>query len=138
MIGFSGPSRRIFLAWAAGVVCAMPAVRRLGLSSRPWTPAALAELFGADEDARAVGRAYLKTRDSQVSDAELFAEIWSGVPPARRLRASRTRRTLREFFQRVIREDFEGDRTVLVEGWVLSRTEVRLCALAVLTQRGAV
>jgi hypothetical protein len=29
----------------------------------------------------------------------------------------------------VIREDFETDRMVVVDGWILSVTEARLCAL---------
>lgn len=32
-----------------------------------------------------------------------------------------------------IRMDFASDRTVCVDGWILSRTEARLCALALLS-----
>lgn len=32
-----------------------------------------------------------------------------------------------------IREDFANGRTLLVQGWCLSRTEARVCALAALT-----
>jgi hypothetical protein len=36
---------------------------------------------------------------------------------------------LRRLVDQRIREDFAGGRTVLIDGWVLSRTEVQLCAL---------
>jgi predicted RNA-binding Zn-ribbon protein involved in translation (DUF1610 family) len=36
----------------------------------------------------------------------------------------------REKIRRAIRRDFEADNCVCLDGWILSRTEARLCALA--------
>jgi len=39
---------------------------------------------------------------------------------------------LHELMRAQQRQDFEHDRVVKVQGWILSETEVRLCALAAL------
>ena len=37
--------------------------------------------------------------------------------------------TAKQFFEDKVRQDFENNDTVLIDGWLLSRTEARQCAL---------
>jgi hypothetical protein len=41
--------------------------------------------------------------------------------------------TIHELIRSQIRRDFESGNCVRIDGWVLSRTEARLCAMATLT-----
>ena len=88
------------------------------------------DFFDHVESAAAVGREYLRLVPEERDGARLRQRILAdcretmgaGRPP-RRLRAAVVARQ---------RLDFEAGRTVRIEGWVLSRTEARLCSLAVL------
>lgn len=42
--------------------------------------------------------------------------------------------TLREFIKRKADQDFAMDQTMIIKGWVISKTEARQCALYFLTQ----
>lgn len=98
----------------------------------PAGAAHLAHLFAADESARAVGRAYLCVTPAE-RDREALARLLADGEPAR-VGASRTRAAeLRATIARRIRDDFAHGRTTVVDGWVLSLTEARVCALAALT-----
>lgn len=82
----------------------------------------LARLLGWPADsARAVGRAYLATAPAE---AALAAEALGPLLAAR---------PLWPVLRRRIGEDFTSGDTVMVDGWVLARTEARLCALCALT-----
>jgi hypothetical protein len=82
----------------------------------------LARLFRHPESARVVGAAYLRLvreeADVEQLAALLEAELGEaeGAALERRLAAQQ-------------RADFGAGRTVVVEGWILSRTEARVCAL---------
>jgi hypothetical protein len=80
--------------------------------------------------AAVIGRSYLRTFPADASlnrllaglAADGLAKVWLGSPM--RLRAAVAHR---------IRSDFLHRRTVKIDGWVLSLTEARLCALCTLT-----
>ncbi|HEX6142694.1 MAG TPA: hypothetical protein VFZ01_08255 [Geminicoccaceae bacterium] len=111
----------------------------LGLAFRPfgaWAAPGPARLPGARDlvrtlrhraSAARVGAAYLAGHDGEQDVERLVAALNRGLddrsPERRRLRAALDRR---------IRADFAESETVRVQGWVLSRTEARLCALAAL------
>ena len=91
-------------------------------------PAArLVGIFRHQESARAVGRAYLRLAPEEADPARLLALIHPGDA------AALAEAELRRAVAARQREDFACRRTVLLDGWVLSRTEARLCALAELT-----
>ena len=85
-------------------------------------PARLVRLFRYPDSARAVGAAYLRLHleeaDAERLTALLGADLGDdeGAALASRLAARQ-------------RADFGAGRTVVVEGWVLSLTEARICAL---------
>lgn len=78
--------------------------------------------WSRDEGARAIGRAYLEGEPGERDPAQLAARLaeslGGGAPWSRDDVLARVRR------------DYDEERVVLVRGWLLSRTEARLCALA--------
>jgi hypothetical protein len=89
--------------------------------------AELARLFDELGPARRVGRAYLESQPAEADEHTLVRLLeaepgWRGVwegSPAR----------IAELARRTVRLDYGRGRTVRVDGWTLSRTEARLCAL---------
>ena len=76
--------------------------------------AGLGSLFTRPDAARAIGAAYLRAYPQE----------------ARVVRSLRIAANGREDVATRVRADFAGGDVVMVEGWMLSRTEARLCALA--------
>ena len=93
--------------------------------------AELAALLAGSPSARALGRSYLAGHPDEADAARLVDSLGALLPPGARALpdgAIALRRSVRE----KVREDFETEHTVWVEGWLLARTEARLCALSAL------
>lgn len=132
-------SRRAFLRTTAllgaGALGWSGVVKGL-LRTRPQTAAdpvssGVASLFSDPARARAVGMEYLRTVAVESDPPRLRRLIMTRLglaerplPPPERLRAE---------IARGIREDFAAGQTVQVAGWILSRTEARVCALVALS-----
>ena len=134
----SGPiTRRAFLGTAAGLGAGAAAARL-----RPWTALVrvipptdadrLAGLFADRASARAVGRASLRALGGHTRASALVDEVAAGLPDGRRTIAEAGEDDLRELLAARVRDDFRSGRIVDVQGWQLSRTEVRLYAIAAL------
>jgi hypothetical protein len=89
--------------------------------------AEVARLFDELEPARRVGRSYLDDHPEEADERALvrlldaepgWQHAWEGSPAR-----------IAAIARRTIRLDYEHGRTVSVGGWILSRTEARLCAL---------
>ena len=78
--------------------------------------------------AQAIGRAYLKRHSHEADPRRLATAVASALGPLPAPAA-----VLRARLREQIRRDFEEESTVWVEGWLLARTEARLCAVAALT-----
>jgi hypothetical protein len=76
-----------------------------------------------------IGRAYLSTAPLERDEARLREQIFAGWSAAVRDGAFRDRVVLRRLLVAQSRDDFRHRRVVQVDGWLLSRTEVCLCAL---------
>jgi len=135
-------SRRRFLLGA----CALAVPVALA-PLKPWraivevsgsrTPAArLAGLLAHRDSARSLGRAALGALPGATTPSALVAAVLAGVPggPAKLAEASDD--DLRALVATRVREDFDSEDTVQVDGWILSCTEARLCALASVTRAG--
>lgn len=83
----------------------------------------LARLARPATSARLIGEAVLRRQPSWQSSAPIIEELASRHPQL-------ARQPLAEHATRAVRDDFAQGRTVLVEGWLLSRCEAQLCALA--------
>jgi hypothetical protein len=131
--------RRTFLLGAAGV-----GVSLVWGSARLWpfaqaplsTGERLAGLLG-HESARVIGREYLRLVPSEASADLVTARLVERLPGGSRAVAAAGDDRLLELVLRATVEDFESLRTVELHGWVLARTEARLCALAALREGSA-
>jgi hypothetical protein len=87
----------------------------------------LARLFADRRSAAAIGRAWLAERGS-APDADL-ASLRQAVMTALR---DPGREPLEIRFQDRVRRDFAEGNVIMVEGWMLSSVEARVCAIACL------
>ncbi len=81
-------------------------------------------LFADRRSAEMVGLAYLAGHPAEADSEHLLRKILAGAP--------NTFDPLRSWLSAKGREDFAHGRTVQVQGWLLSQTEARRCALAAL------
>ncbi len=92
----------------------------------------LAHVFGDSQASpsaslRALGEAYLREHPAERSKHALLSAI-KGHPAFAACRKETTQET---DYRTMIQEDFAVENTVALHGWVLSRTEARLAALAI-------
>jgi hypothetical protein len=131
--------RRTFLLAAAGLGVSV-AWRSVGslpfLQTSPSRSERLAGFLTHGESARVVGREYLRTVPAEASRGLLTARVAERLPGGLRTVATASDGRLRELLLRAMADDFRALRTVELRGWVLARTEARLCALAAL-RRGS-
>jgi hypothetical protein len=123
-------TRRGFLTGlATGIVGAALGLRLYWTHGRtPVEAARLARLLPHADSAARLGQRYLEDAPQEADAMRLVALI--GIAPA----AGKSDAALREHLETRIRQDFIDGATVTVDGWLLSRTEARLCALVALMQ----
>jgi hypothetical protein len=117
----------------AGLTLALgPRVGRAGALSgdthvplNGWLKSMIADL----ESARRVGQVYLQKAPEEADRDRLLTQLYPGLAPARHTRSPAA---WRQSYAAKCRRDFAEGHTVRVDGWVLSQTEARLCALAAL------
>lgn len=132
-------ARRRFLAsvlpaLAAGVLAFWPASRVLARSQT--APAAgnsetLACLFRNRESALAIGRAYLSQHPEEADKAALERLVFAQLDGLRPHSAPETA-ALKRSFDSAKRRDFDCGAVVRLGGFMMSRTELRACALVAL------
>ena len=115
----TGPARWLLADWA-------------GLMDRSGTAAtarALTACFHDPTSARAVGRAYLAAVPEEASVQALVGRLIGETSAVSAPLPLADREALRAAMRSRIRRDFAEGRVVTVDGWFLSQTEARLCAL---------
>jgi hypothetical protein len=134
-------TRRAFLATAAVVTSGAAAlVGRM----QPWralvaidppagAPERLVGLFTRTASAATIGRGYLATQPQPTSRHDLTRHVVAGLPAGLDVRRA-SDHDLRAALAHRIQSDFATERVATVDGWILSETEARLCALAALTR----
>jgi hypothetical protein len=123
--------RRQFLAFALTASGALFAQASLSSWLRPQGAlgAKLAGLFEHQESARIVGVEYLK-KYPQEADARLLQDrIAAGFAGGYTVLAHASDSAIRQLIEDRVRQDFETEQIVKLQGWILSVTEARLCAL---------
>lgn len=137
MSGRSRMNRRSVLL--AALAAAVP----LGMAQfRPWR--ALIEILPHDflasrltgllsdlDSARAVGREYVLVTPEEATSHGLVNAIAAGVPGGREVLRTASDRDLQTLILARIRQDLDDD-VVILDGWIVSRTEGRLGALALM------
>jgi hypothetical protein len=145
-------SRRKFLLLSGGIAGFLVAAPDLTWPGLIWQDrgkalhSRLIALFHHQHSARVIGQTYLQ-RCPQDADVRVLlkkvvadtvrsaasSDVSSGSPAdsAHRLRSA-SDRDLMDLLQRRIRQDFTEEKVVKLQGWILSATEARLCALTAL------
>ncbi|HVY74664.1 MAG TPA: hypothetical protein VG890_07530 [Puia sp.] len=84
-------------------------------------------LFCDETELRKIGTDYLKNNPTENSKEQLFALLQSegSVKSGGPQNATAESHEL----QKKIRQDFESNRTITLQGWVISQTEARQCSL---------
>lgn len=112
-------------ALTGGLAVALPGLARATLAPD------LAALVGRRESAERVGRRYLAMLPADIDRSHLLE-----TSPMLRHAARATQRepqAAARLLRQGIDDDFRRADTVVVDGWVLARTEARLCALIALS-----
>lgn len=131
--------RREFLLQVLAA-CGTPLAARVVSASADQTPQAepradmnsrvAASYFGAGADAaRAIGEAYLRQLEVEPTRASILGHAGGALQI---LAAARSEEAALTELVSAVRRDFQEGRVILLAGWVVSRTEVELCALTLL------
>jgi hypothetical protein len=132
--------RSVLLAVTGWATMPMSAMARLPFAaSPPPDPEArlltrLAGLFGEPASATALGAAYLRQAPEEAEPGCLLSRLFPDA--ATEVLERWSDGVLRSTLARRLAEDFANSRTVVLQGWVLSRSEARLFAAAALAQGG--
>jgi hypothetical protein len=115
-------SRRTFLLLVVGAGAGATAAWRLLEANGDSQNAVVAALLDDPAAARRVGEAYLERYPGEAGEERLtrLLGLADGQPPA----------VQQAQVGAAVRRDYQESRLALVEGWYLSRTEARLCALS--------
>lgn len=123
------------LGWLGAWIIATPH-RALGTPHSPDPAISLAAhlrmLFTHTASAAAIGNRYLAATPSE-ADPHTLAMLIARTPQATARLLHADPSALRRLLAVQQRSDFRAGNTVTIDGWVLSQTEARLCALVALT-----
>lgn len=129
-------NRRQLLRMLAGYVSAVGLASRSDAADRYQSQALmpdaredLIEIFPRRESAVLIGREYLRLAPQEAHAKRLLDLIGSPGPPWAMPSSGRIQPAMAQWLYEKQRGDFTQGRTVLIQGWMLSRTEARLCAL---------
>ena len=132
--------RRRFLGWSASTAlasfalsCSWPsatAVLAMDRSAGAALTPVLATLFKDPQAAAAVGRRYLALYPEEADAGRLAESLFDEATASRA-----TAEALRAALSRQRQRDFRDGKVVVVDGWLLARSEARACALSVLLQQ---
>jgi hypothetical protein len=92
--------------------------------------ARLMRAFSCPESAAALGRAYLSTAPWEGSPTVLVKSIAASLPAGYLVLRTADEKQLESQLARQLKEDFTTGNTVIVDGWIVAKTEARLYALA--------
>lgn len=129
-----GLTRRIFVATSVAVFAfSRRSLHGFGTLPVDWDPARdLGQVFEEHRSsAEAVGREYLCSVPTEACESRLVALICAEQTEPLPIRGGP--RAIREWARARIRDDFRAGRVVEMQGWIVSATEVRLCALSALS-----
>jgi hypothetical protein len=99
----------------------------------PTAAARLAATLSDQASARRLGAVYLRITPREANLRTLVSKVGGHLPVRAVHKASRDE--LRRHISQAIYSDFTVGRTVKLDGWVMSRTEARVCAIAALAAK---
>jgi hypothetical protein len=101
-----------------------------GSSTTPNPVTSARELFSNDRSVREIRERYIRLYPAEADPEILLAGLERSSPALAATLRSSDQRRLRSRAQAQIRRDFAVNDVVTLDGWLLSRTEVRLATLA--------
>lgn len=141
MSGSRRIGRRGFFASALGVAAtaltAKLAFKRESTLNLSTDAERLVSALSSTESAAELGRAYMETVPFDRSVDVLVERIVAVVPGGYTSVREGDERELKTLLEHEFKEDFRGGNVVIVDGWILSRTEARLYALAAILESGS-
>ncbi len=133
-----GMNRREFLALSLGGACAVflqfgrLRMAHAGLPQQDLLRARLSGLLRHTDSARIVGREYLHRYPQEATVSVLLDLIAADGAGGQAALSKGPDDELRALLDHKMRQDFADEKVVQLQGWVLSVTEARLCALTAL------
>jgi hypothetical protein len=128
--------RRHLLLTGLSALAVLPASQAIAWRGRPVAgrdilAVSAAGLISDRQGAIAVGRSYLAQYPNEADLDRLIDALFAGMPQAQSRDGVETEvQAIRGWVAAHIEEDFRRARIVTVGGWILARSEARLCALA--------
>lgn len=123
------------MLFGLGAICLLrraDIVRMVGSSADPLLSSKLTNLFHNRKSATLIGLEYLRRTPMEADGQHLTKLICSRWQERYDEIAYADTGKIKKLLLRQQREDFEKGRIVNVQGWILSETEARLCALTAL------
>lgn len=135
---FYSMKRRAFILKiiAATSVISLPAFYYTCRSSSHYDPLITPEIlsrFCDGEVIRTIGEHYLFKFPSEAQKEKLVSMILTGSN-GEKLKSS-DHSEIRDWVERKINEDFKQERILIIDGWIISATEARQCALYSFAQK---
>jgi hypothetical protein len=122
----------VALVQAGGLALTLGRQPAVAATCSPASDPAVAKLRSLVTDpagARCIGQMYRRQAPAEQDPAHLASLILSSLQLSGRDPLRLRRRALAKLFSVGARADFAAGRTVILDGWMLSRTEARVCAL---------
>ena len=98
-----------------------------GTASAAESVISIADLFTQPSHAMTIGKHYLALFPQELDREQLITQTVGQFSPTTPLM------TIKDTLMKKRQQEFQKRETVIIQGWVLSRTEARLCALLVLS-----
>jgi hypothetical protein len=126
--------RREFIALACAFMTAIGAARtvRYARAVENPVPAWLVDAVSDSQAAARFGAVYLASHPSEQEASALTAAIRQTVSRFRQVRGNEVGAEGFELLDQLVREEYARGEVIRIDGWLLSRTEARLYALAFL------
>jgi hypothetical protein len=126
--------RSVLMALVRAGGLALTLGRRVAIAATSSLPtdsvvAKLRSLVSDPVGARCIGQIYLSQASAESDPTRLASLILSSLDLTSQDALRLQRAALSKLFGARVRADFAAGRTVVLSGWILSRTEARVCAL---------
>jgi hypothetical protein len=131
-------NRRQFLWLSLGIGGLLLATPRVGWPAslsdvqQHMELARFARLLKNQDSAKAIGAAYLQAHPKEAAANLLLNHLVTSLTKPGEAWSGAGEQDLKKLFQQRIQEDFADEKVVKLQGWILSTTEARLCALTTL------
>lgn len=122
--------RRLFIITASSVAVGLPIAYYVNKQKRQGNPLTTTDLLGSFCDEKTlweIGNSY-RTLVPQENEKQKLIDIILSDANGKKIKNSNSK-DLKELITRKVNGDFLADNTMIIKGWIISKTEARQCAL---------